>query len=159
MEISYKCIPFQELSLEELYSIMRLRQEVFVVEQDCPYLDADGLDQSSLHVLGMTPNGAIVAYTRLLPKGILYEDYAAIGRVVTHPSIRSKGIGNQLMKASISALEKQMGFKKIKISAQYHLIAFYQTFGFEPIGEQYLEDNIPHIAMIRKAKPTNPKLF
>ena len=149
MNISYQCLSFNELSLEDLYAMMRLRQEVFVVEQDCPYLDADGLDQAALHVLGFDANHLLVAYARLLPKGVAYEDYPAIGRVVNAPGVRGKGVGMQLMEASIRQLISHYGVTSIKISAQFHLTKFYELLGFKAVGEQYLEDNIPHIAMIR----------
>ncbi len=149
MQINYKCISFEAFTLDELYAVMRLRQEVFVVEQDCPYLDADGLDQPALHVLGVNTQGGIMAYTRLLPKGTLYENYVAIGRVLTAQSIRGRGLGYELMEKSISFVEQYYGKGSIRISAQYHLMNFYQALGFQPIGQQYLEDNIPHIAMLR----------
>ena len=148
MSIHFQIKVFDSLSLQELYQIMVLRQEVFVVEQDCPYLDADGKDEVSLHVVGYHDN-RLVAYSRIVPKGISYEKYASIGRVVTHPSVRGKGVGKLLMKQSIQACQKAFGNHiKIKISAQSHLTGFYDEFGFKTVGEGYLEDGIPHIGMI-----------
>ena len=126
---------------------MVLRQEVFVVEQDCPYLDADGKDQMAHHLMGYLDN-QLVAYTRLVPKGISYEKYISIGRVITAQSVRRGGYGKELMKRSIQQIRILYGQQAIKISAQCYLLKFYKGLGFEPVGEEYLEDNIPHIAMI-----------
>lgn len=143
-----KCLHFHELSLEELYQIMALRQEVFIVEQDCPYLDADGKDQGSWHMMGFDDQSQLIAYTRLVPKGISYNDYPSIGRVVTAKSARGTGAGKKIMTHSIDWLQKKIGQEPIKISAQCYLLKFYNALGFNAIGEEYLEDNIPHIAMI-----------
>ena len=145
--LNYICPSFNELSLQQLYDIMVLRQEVFVVEQDCPYLDADGKDQMSHHLMGYL-DGQLVAYTRLVPKGISYENYISIGRVITAQSVRRDGYGKGLMKRSIEQIRKLYGEQDIKISAQCYLLKFYKGLGFQPIGEEYLEDDIPHIAMI-----------
>ncbi len=150
MDVIFQCIPFNAFSVESLYQVMQLRQEVFVVEQDCPYLDADGRDPRALHVLGVDNTGDLVAYSRLFSKGIIYEKYAAIGRVVTASKVRGKGVGISLMRESIQQLKHHFGDEPIKISAQYHLRAFYEALGFRTIGEQYMEDGIPHIGMIRK---------
>lgn len=146
--VKYICKSFQELSLQELYAIMVLRQEVFVVEQDCPYLDADGKDQVSQHLMGFEEE-ELVAYTRLVPMGISYEKYPAIGRVITAKKVRGRGIGIELMQASIKHCESLFGKAPIKISAQCYLLKFYNSLGFQSVGETYLEDGIPHIAMIR----------
>ena len=148
--MNFTCKKFKELSLEELYDLMALRQEVFVVEQNCPYLDADGRDQKSHHVLGKNDDGKLVAYTRLVPPGLVYEKYAAIGRVVTSPLIRGNGTGKKLMEVSIEYCEKLWPEKSIKISAQTYLKKFYEELGFEQSGDGYLEDDIPHIPMVRK---------
>ena len=145
--MQFYCIPFYSLNLEQLYDIMRLRQQVFVVEQDCPYLDADGIDQDSLHVMGYQ-NEELVAYTRLVPKGISYDNYASIGRVITTQAIRGKGIGKELMEVSIQQLFQHFGKQTIKISAQSYLLRFYEDLGFHSTGKEYLEDNIPHTAML-----------
>ena len=139
---------FGELSNIELYDILKLRAEVFVVEQNCPYQDMDDKDQNSLHLM-FWENDYLIAYTRLLDKGISYPEYASIGRVVTSPTIRGKGIGKKLMAESIKVCIKHFGKTAIKISAQFHLKTFYEEFGFVTTGHQYLEDNIPHIAMIK----------
>jgi ElaA protein len=146
----FKCKKFAELSLTELYDLMALRQEVFVVEQNCPYLDADGKDQDSHHVLGENEAGELVAYTRLVPPGLAYEKYPAIGRVVTSPSIRGKGGGKKLMEKSIQYCDELWPGQSIKISAQTYLKKFYEDLGFQQSGGGYLEDDIPHIPMIRE---------
>lgn len=145
MEISVKT--FEELSLHELYELLQLRSEVFVVEQDCVYQDIDGKDEKALHVLGFE-NGKIVAYTRIFPPGIYFKE-AAIGRVVVRNSSRKNKLGHEIMHASIKAIEETFHTNSIKLSAQTYLTKFYEGHGFEQIGEGYLEDGIPHIAMIR----------
>ena len=127
---------------------MRLRQEVFIVEQDCPYLDADGKDLDAYHLLGQNEEGKILAYVRLLPAGVSYPKYSSIGRVVTSEKIRRQGHGITLMNESIALCKKLFPGQPIKISAQCYLHSFYTELGFEKIGEDYLEDNIPHQAMI-----------
>lgn len=139
---------FSELTNEELYDLLQLRQAVFVVEQNCVYLDADGLDQGALHVLGYDQRGTLLACTRLLRRGVAYPDYAAIGRVITGAAIRGKGQGRPLMRYSIEALYQHFGPQAIKISAQAHLQDFYASVGFVGVGDTYLEDGIPHRAMI-----------
>ena len=145
-----KCLPFYKLNLDDMYQTMSLRQEVFVVEQNCPYLDADGKDQDAWHLMGFDETNNLIAYTRLLPAGISYEKYASIGRVVTSPKGRGKGAGKDIMKASIEWCAQLFPNQPVKISAQTYLLKFYKNLGFEPVGEGYLEDDIPHIAMIRK---------
>lgn len=140
---------FNQLSINELYEILALRAEVFVVEQNCPYQDLDGKDKVALHVLGMQNNN-IVAYARILEKGIAYKNYSAIGRIVTHNSIRGKGYGDHLVRSAIEATKASYPNTSIKISAQAHLEKFYNELGFIFTGEAYLEDNIPHIAMVLK---------
>lgn len=140
---------FNQLSINELYEILALRAEVFVVEQNCPYQDLDGKDKMALHVLGMQNNN-IVAYARILEKGIAYKNYSAIGRIVTHNSIRGKGYGDHLVRSAIEATKASYPNTSIKISAQAHLEKFYNELGFIFTGEAYLEDNIPHIAMVLK---------
>lgn len=148
MQLTYSVKPFAKLSLTELYRILQLRQQVFVVEQDCPYLDADDKDQASIHVLGTDGKGVLHSYTRLVPLGLSYQSYVSIGRVVTSIASRRQGTGIELMQKSIAACRNTWPGMPIKISAQQYLIDFYQKFGFVPIGEGYLEDDIPHIAMV-----------
>lgn len=148
--MEFKCVSFYRLNLDEIYACMALRQEVFVVEQDCPYLDADGKDQDAWHLMGFDEEGDLLAYSRLLPKGISYEKYASIGRVVTSQKVRGKGVGITLMEASKKWCKQLFPNDPIKISAQTYLLKFYTNLGFESVGEEYLEDNIPHIGMILK---------
>ena len=144
MEILIKT--FSELNTEELYEILQLRSEVFVVEQDCVYQDIDGKDQKGLHVLGRKDK-KLVAYTRCFAPGIYFSE-AAIGRVIVKASERKYGYGHDIMKASVDAIKKRFDTETIKLSAQTYLIKFYNTHGFQTTGEEYLEDGIPHIAMI-----------
>jgi ElaA protein len=139
---------FSEFSIDELYDVLQLRSEFFVVEQDCVYQDLDGKDKKALHVIG-TKDGKVVAYTRIFDAGD-YFDTPSIGRVVVSESARAFGFGHDIIKASIVAIEQQYHTKSIKISAQTYLKKFYQSHGFKQIGEEYLEDGIPHIAMIIK---------
>ncbi len=145
MEIHIK--DFNELSLEELYQILQLRSEVFVVEQDCVYQDIDGKDQNALHILGIK-NGKVVAYTRCFDKGFYFEE-AAIGRVVVNKAERANAYGHLILKASVEAIKARFNTENIKLSAQKYLTGFYENHGFVQTGEAYLEDGIPHIAMIK----------
>lgn len=145
MEITIKT--FQQLTLDELYEILQLRSEVFVVEQNCVYQDIDGKDKKALHIIGRK-NHKIVVYTRCFAPGI-YFDEAAIGRVVVSNSERKYGYGHEIMKASIAAIEVNYKTTTIKLSAQTYLIRFYESHGFKKIGDEYLEDGIPHIEMIK----------
>lgn len=154
--IRFICKVFQELSLEELYAMMVLRQEVFVVEQDCVYLDADGKDQEAWHLLGLDENESLVAYLRILPKGLSYEKYPSIGRVVSSDKVRGEGVGKLLLERALQESEKLFPGQGVKISAQVYLLKFYQSFGFEATDDEYLEDGIPHIAMIRKLGESLP---
>ena len=139
---------FQELSTQELYDILQLRSEVFVVEQNCVYQDIDGKDQKALHVIGIK-NNKIVAYTRIFKPGDYFEN-ASVGRVVVAKNQRQFKYGYDIMKASISAIENSYKETFIKISAQAYLKSFYNNLGFKEIGQEYLEDDIPHIAMIKE---------
>ena len=147
MGISWTVKTFNELTNGELYQVLRLRAEVFVVEQACAYLDLDNYDQQALHLQGINETG-LVAYTRLFAPGIKF-DMASIGRVVSSPSARGKGFGRQLMEVSIAAVETRWGKIPFKIGAQLYLQKFYESLGFVQSSEMYLEDNIPHIEMIR----------
>jgi ElaA protein len=144
--ISFITKSFSELSTLELYQLLQLRSEVFVVEQNCPYQDLDNKDLKSFHVLGYD-NGKLVACTRLVPIGVSYDLEPSIGRVVTHHSVRSLGYGKLLMEYSIKETKKRFNNNVIVIGAQCYLDRFYQNLGFVPDGEIYLEDNIPHRVM------------
>jgi len=145
--MAWYCKEFNELSVSELYAIMKLRNEVFVVEQDCVYQDADDKDQGSFHYQGWL-NEKLVAYTRILPPGLAFPE-PSIGRVVTHPDSRMLGLGRELMLRTIEETIKLFGNIPIRIGAQVYLQKFYSSLGFQPSGEVYLEDNIPHIEMVR----------
>ncbi len=138
---------FSELTTDELYGILQLRSEVFVVEQDCVYQDLDFKDQKSLHVLGFK-NDKIVAYTRIFKPGDYFKN-TSIGRVVVALDERKYGFGHDLMKASIKAIKDHFKVDEITISAQVYLKKFYESHLFKQVGEEYLEDGIPHIRMDR----------
>lgn len=138
---------FQELNTIELHNILQLRSEVFVVEQDCVYQDIDGKDLKALHVIG-EKDGKVVAYTRCFAPGIYFKE-AAIGRVVVDMGQRKHGYGHDIMKASITAIKDSYKTEVIKLSAQTYLKNFYESHGFVPTGEAYLEDGIPHMAMVK----------
>lgn len=138
---------FEELTPAELYAILQLRNEVFVVEQNCIFQDADNKDQPSFHLMGWDAD-RLVAYTRIVPPGIIYPE-PSIGRVVTAPAARRKGLGKELMVETINQIEKLYRKIPIRIGAQRYLIPFYESFGFVIDGETYLEDGIPHVEMIK----------
>lgn len=145
--INWKIKPFNELSLQELYSVLKLRSIVFVVEQNCVYQDIDGKDQKALHLIGEY-NNEIVAYARLFKSGDYFEN-ASIGRVVIHPDARDKKFGHEMMRQAIAGLQTNFKETKITISAQLYLQKFYESHGFVVQGETYLEDDIPHVEMLR----------
>lgn len=140
---------FDELTAKELYQIIQLRNEVFVIEQNCIYQDADGKDLKCGH-LWATISEEVVAYSRIVPKGISYDNEPSIGRVVSSDKVRGMGLGKQLIEYSIQTIENRLFTSSIRISAQLYLKAFYESFGFEQVSEEYLEDDIPHIEMLRK---------
>lgn len=141
---------FDELTPHELYAILQLRNEVFAIEQNCVYRDTDNKDQPSFHLMcwQYTAEGdTLVAYTRLIPPGIIYKE-PSIGRVVTSPSIRGTGAGSQLMLKSIEHIYILFGKQPVKIGAQLYLRKFYCSLGFQQTSEIYLEDGIEHIEMV-----------
>jgi len=144
---------FNELSLEQLYDLLKLRIDVFVVEQTCYYPDLDGekgtLDRhkDTRHLLGYQGE-KLVAYARVLPKGQNYEDYVSIGRVATSDLARGQGLGHELIEKSLEVCQQFFSEENVKISAQEHLKLFYAKHGFEQVSPMYLEDDIPHIAML-----------
>jgi ElaA protein len=145
--LSWTLKPFSSLSPDELYAILRLRSEVFVVEQNCVFQDMDNKDQLSWHLMGWQDN-VLVAYTRLVPPGISYPQ-PSIGRVITSKLVRNNGTGKLLMKKSIEELVSLFGKSPIRIGAQLYLKKFYSSFGFEQSSDIYDEDGIDHIEMIR----------
>ena len=138
---------FEELSTEELYECLVVRQRVFVVEQSCHYLDADGKDAKAFHLMGYE-NGNLVAYARILRPGVSYDE-VSIGRVLTTAEVRGKGHGIELMNKSIKLIENEFGKVPIRLSAQTYLLKFYEDLGFSSTGKEYFEDEIPHTEMLR----------
>ena len=147
MQIEWQLKKFEDLTPYEVYAILQLRIEVFIVEQTCVFQDADDKDQPSYHLMGWL-NYKLVAYTRLVPPGISYQE-PSIGRVVTAPAVRRTGAGKLLMQESIKQVYHLFGKQPIKIGAQLYLKAFYQSFGFNQISIMYLEDGIEHIYMVK----------
>ena len=155
--IRWQWLPFDALSREQLYALLRLRSEVFVVEQACIFQDMDGLDDQAMHLLGVQspltpglPAPELVAYVRCFAKGVTFDE-ASIGRVVTRQSARGGGLGHVLMAEAIRALQQQWGVQPIRIGAQAHLKGFYERHGFADVGKPYVEDGIDHSEMVRAA--------
>ena len=148
MKLTVYIKTFNELNTTELYDLLQLRSEIFVVEQDCVYQDLDGKDDKAIHVLAYYDQ-KLVAYTRLFKPGDYFEE-ASIGRVVVRKNYRQHRFGYDIMNASIDFLKLEHGIKTIKISAQTYLKRFYNNLGFKEVGEGYLEDGIPHIGMIKE---------
>ncbi|TDD78169.1 GNAT family N-acetyltransferase [Flavobacterium caseinilyticum] len=140
--------PFEALSVHELYDLLRLRSEIFVVEQNCVYLDLDGKDKVALHLFGEF-EGKIVAHARLFKAGISFDN-SSIGRVVVDANYRDKKWGHELMREAIAGVLLHFGESQITIGAQLYLKKFYESHGFVQISEMYLEDDIPHIEMKRE---------
>lgn len=146
--MNIECKSFNDLSLNQLYDILQLREEVFEIEQSCIYPDMDNKDKQAHHLM-LYKDERLLAYARLLNKGISYTDYSSIGRVCTHSSVRKEGYGKQIMEEAIQRSKTLFSdTKTIKISAQSYLLKFYSKLGFTAIGDEYLEDDIPHIGMI-----------
>ncbi len=146
--VVYHIKTFNELSVSELYKILKARIDVFVVEQNCPYPDLDGYDDKAVH-LWAEENDEVLAYCRIFDKKIKYPE-ASIGRVLTTEKARGKNLGRQLMKFAVQTIENRLETSEIRISAQDYLLNFYQEFGFEDTGKKYLEDDIPHTEMLRR---------
>ena len=145
--INYLFQPYNELNLDLLYRILHLRSEVFVVEQNCIYQDMDGKDKDAMHVLGLSTDGSLLAYARILPEGIAYPEWS-IGRVIVAKKARNTGEGHRLMAQCLECIFESAGKKAIRISAQSHLKQFYERHQFTATGKSYLEDGIPHIEML-----------
>ena len=166
MTLNWTLKPFDELALAELYELLRLRVEIFVVEQNCPFQDIDGMDNRAYHLLGYTDAGELAdlgyglvlyantdagelaAYARLFDADISYAQ-VAIGRVAVGLAYRRHGLGQELMQQAVAQCEMLFGAQAIKLGAQLYLKQFYEGFGFKQCGEEYLEDGIPHIPMLR----------
>ncbi|MCR8747077.1 GNAT family N-acetyltransferase [Romboutsia lituseburensis] len=148
--MNWKIKSFEELKNKELYKILNLRSEVFVVEQECLFNDCDGSDENCYH-LYLEENDEILAYLRIVEKGISYDEIS-IGRVVVSKDARGRGIARKLMLKGIEFIEKELNDNEIRISAQEYLVDFYKSLGFEEVSEVYLEDNILHVEMLYKTK-------
>ena len=147
--INWEVKSFEGLTNKELYNILRLRAEVFIVEQNCPYQDMDGKDIFSFHLMGTDERNHLVAYARLLPADISYKE-VSIGRVVSSPAARGSGAGIQLMQTALQIIEEKHGKVPVRIGAQLYLKKFYERFGFVQVSEMYLEDGIEHVEMMRE---------
>lgn len=145
--IIWKTKTFGEMTNEELYQILQVRSEVFVIEQNCNYQDLDNSDENALH-LWAEENGKTIAYCRLFDVGVKYKE-TSIGRVLTVKSHRRRNLGRQMMKYAVQIIENRFSTPKIRISAQDYLIDFYQEFGFQSTEKKYLEDHLPHTEMFR----------
>ena len=148
MTISWTIKHFNELNTSELYDIMQLRLEVFSVEQNCAYQDADGKDFYAHHIMGCNDEGKLMAYSRILPAGISFVEIS-IGRVITSTKARKTGSGKELMQKSLDFIQSHYGTVPVRIGAQCYLTRFYSGFGFAIASPEYLEDNIPHVEMLR----------
>lgn len=147
-DLIWKVKSFEELTTKELYGILKVRVDVFVVEQNCPYPDLDGYDQKAVH-LWAEKNGEVLAYCRVFDKGIKYPE-TSIGRVLTNQKYRNLKLGKILIRFAINTIEARFRTSEIRISAQDYLLKFYSGFGFEDTEKKYLEDDIPHTEMVRK---------
>jgi len=147
-KMTFCCKTFAELDTSSLYEILDLRNRIFVMEQNCPYIDTDFKDQDSFHILGRDDSGLLMCYCRILPVGLSYDNHVSIGRVVTSEKGRGQGLGKKLMIYAVQKTQELFPNINIQIAAQSYLIDFYQCFGFEPIGVDYLLDNIPHREMM-----------
>lgn len=150
MTIRWHCLPFDTLPNLILYDLLRLRSEVFVVEQNCVFQDIDRQDMDAHHLLGYNEAGELAAYARLFPAGVSYAE-ASIGRVIVAQPFRQYGLGRELMRQALAHSDALFGPQPNKIGAQQHLEHFYNEFGYEQCGPMYVEDGIPHIPMRRPA--------
>ena len=151
---TWRLAPYHALSLDDLYAILQLRQRVFVVEQTCPFMDADGMDDRAWHLMGWTADAEarplLAAYVRLFEPGVAYAE-ASIGRVCTHPEVRRGGMGRALMTRALDEIAVLAPGSAVRIGAQRYLEAFYASLGFVAEGEGYVEDGIHHVEMVRAA--------
>ena len=138
---------FQDLTVNEFHDILQLRINVFIVEQNCPYPELDDKDKIAFHLFGINKENKMIAYTRIFKPGDYYKE-AAFGRVVVHQDYRNQKMGFQLVEQTIIEIHKLFGNTNIKIGAQTYLNNFYQSFGFHQVGDDYIEDGIPHIHML-----------
>lgn len=137
---------FNELNTEEIYDILKLRNEVFIVEQECAYQDCDGRDKNAYHLM-IIGDGEIASYLRILGKGVSYNEIS-IGRVIVNPKYRKKGLARKMMLKAIEFIQNELNEDSIRIEAQAYLVKFYESLGFKQVSEVFLEDNIPHVEML-----------
>lgn len=147
MSLNWSLLNFEELSTKQLYDILQVRQQVFIVEQNCFYLDCDEKDFKCLHLCVRDDNDKLVAYLRIAPAGVIYKE-VSIGRVLTVSETRATGLGKKLMKKALKTISEKFPAEPIKIMAQSYLVKFYEDFGFKNISESFMEDGIPHNYMI-----------
>lgn len=138
---------FDDLNIQELYDLLQLREAVFQIEQNCVYPDLDDKDKKCFHLL-VYKDAELAAYARLVPEGISYDKYVSIGRVLSALKYRKEGFGRLLMQEAMQQMQLLFPNQVIKISAQAYLQKFYESFGFTRVSDEYMEDNIPHIAMV-----------
>lgn len=146
--MQFSFIPFNALSVSDLYAILQLREQVFILEQTCLYADIDGKDAQAYHAL-LKIDDQLAAYARFFIKGNFHLDYASIGRVLVHPNYRKKQLGHEILRRVLEEIERKFEKSEIKISAQTYLLRFYEQYGFKKISAEYLEDGIPHIDMLK----------
>jgi ElaA protein len=146
--LDWQCLRLADFDPLALHRVLRARQEVFVVEQACAYLDADAADECSWHLAAWAPGRQLMAYARLVDPGVKYPE-ASIGRVITTASARGTGLGRTLLRRALAECERAWPGQALRISAQSHLVGYYAEVGFVPVGEPYLEDAIPHTEMLR----------
>ncbi|MDQ0429593.1 ElaA protein [Planomicrobium stackebrandtii] len=143
--MNWNTYQFDELAARKLYEVLKLRVDVFVVEQNCPYPELDGLDQQSIHLV-YSENDEVLAYARLVPADVKYE-LPSIGRVIVRKDARGRGLAKELLEKSIEYIFKEWNAPSIQLQGQVYLQEFYQSFGFEPVSDSYDEDGIPHVDM------------
>jgi ElaA protein len=144
---TWACLTFDELTTSQLYAILALRSEVFVVEQECVFPDVDGLDPNCIHLLGWE-KGGLVAYARILPENVWRPGAVSVGRIVSSPRVRGRGLGAEAVVRALDYLRDRGNTLPIELESQHRLERFYERFGFESVGEPYPKDGQPHIRMI-----------
>ena len=144
--MEWKIKKYKDLTIEELYRILKVRNEVFVVEQNCPYQDCDGKDKHAYHLF-LEDNGDVIAYTRILEKGVSYDE-VSIGRFLVCEKYRGKGLAKEIIVKAISFIEECLNEKAIRLSGQVYIKDFYKSYGFKEVSDTYLEDDIPHVEML-----------
>lgn len=147
-DIIWSIVHFNDLSTRQLFDLLALRTEIFVVEQDCPYQEVDEKDKLAFHVLAYTSDNVLIGVSRIIPPGISYKE-ASLGRVAIRKEFRRQGLAHQLNTKTIHYIESRLNLKELRISAQSHLCRMYEKHGFGVVSEEYLEDGIPHVEMLR----------